>query len=353
MPSIPGLLLIVLFCTLAMLARRSGKFSELAFTFVLLATGTAAFAFPATFTAWGDFDLKQTITPFVQLILFGMGMTLTLTDFRRVLEMPRAVFVGMVLQYAVMPLGGLLCAWAFGLAPEIALGFILLGSCPGGVASNVFVYIAKANVPLSVTMTAVSTLLSPLMTPLAMKLLAGTAVPVPFWPMVGSILEMIVLPLAAGILILRYLPRLATWLTKVVPLLAMLGICIIIAVTIAVSRDDLADVGGVLLGAAACHNGIALLLGFYGARLAGLNTRDARTVSIEVGIQNGGMATGLAFNVLGSAKAALASAAFGPWSAFTSSALASWWRRSAQPEAVPAPTLNAVSLLSHDTSLPD
>lgn len=145
--------------------------------------------------------------------------------------------------------------------------------------------------------------------------------------MMLSIVEMIILPLAAGLLTYRYLPRLAARLTRVLPLLAMLSICVIIGITIALSRDELLHVGLALLGASAVHNALGYLLGYQGARLAGLEPRDCRTVALEVGIQNGGMATGLAFNVLHSAQAAMASATFGPWSAVTSSALASWWRR--------------------------
>lgn len=331
MPTTPGLFLIILFAALAVLARCGERFRGLSFTFVLLATASAAFTFPDAVTKWGEFEFKRTIAPFVQIILFGMGMTLTVRDFRRVLEMPRAIFIGSALQFAIMPVAGLLFARLFGLAPEIAAGLVLIGCCPGGVASNVIAFLARANVPLSVTMTAISTLLSPLLTPLAMKLLVGATVPIAFWPMFFSIIKMIILPLIAGLLIKHYLPRFAVMLARGVPYLAMLGICVIVGVTIGLSRDDLLAVGLVLLAAAACHNATGFLLGYYGARVSGLNVTDARTVALEVGIQNGGMATGLAFNVLHSAQAAMASAAFGPWSAMTSSALASWWRRQTPP----------------------
>ncbi len=330
-----GIALTCLFLALAAYARwgRAGWLHGLGFTFSVFAFGTAAMTFPSAFVSWGGFELKRTIVPLVQLILFGMGMTLTLEDFRRVLRMPWAVCIGFGLQYTVMPLTGFLCARAFGLEAEVAAGLILIGSCPGGVASNVIAYLARANVPLAVTMTACSTLLSPVMTPLAMKWFAGTYVPIAFLPMMGSILNMIILPLAAGIAICRYLPRLASALVKVLPFLAMLSICVIIAITIALSRDDLLRVGLALFAASAAHNAAGYLLGYQGARLLGLCPRDCRTVALEVGIQNGGMATGLAFDVLHSARAAMASATFGPWSAITSSALASWWRKRTADEA--------------------
>ncbi|MDA3923877.1 MAG: bile acid:sodium symporter family protein [Kiritimatiellae bacterium] len=332
MNPITGTLLTLIFASLAAYARwgKLRVLHGLGFTFSVFGFVAAAMTFPSFFISWGGFELKRTIVPLVQLILFGMGMTLTFEDFTRVLKMPKAILLGMALQYTIMPLVGFLCARAFGLTAEVAAGLVLIGSCPGGVASNVIAYLARGNVPLSVSMTACSTLASPLMTPLAMRLLAGTYVPIHFLPMMLSILKMIILPLIVGILIHRYIPKLAKLLVKVLPLLAMFSICVIIGITIALSRDDLLKIGFALLGAAACHNAIGYLLGYQGARLAGLEPRDCRTVALEVGIQNGGMATGLAFNVLKSAQAAMASATFGPWSAITSSVLASWWRKSEQ-----------------------
>lgn len=327
MPPLLGIPLVVAFTALAILTRRFRWLHGLGFTFSVFAAGAAALTYPAFFISWGGFEWKRTIVPLVQLILFGMGMTLTFEDFRRVLEMPKAVFIGFGLQYTVMPVLGFSFARLFGLEGEVAAGLVLIGSCPGGVASNVMAFLARANVPLSVTMTACSTLLSPLMTPLAMKLLAGRYVPIAALPMMGSILKMVILPLVVGILVHRYLPRLAVRLVKILPLLAMLSIALIIAITIALSRDDLLRVGLALFGAAACHNTAGYLLGFHTARMLRLSGRDCRTVALEVGMQNGGMATGLAFDVLQSARAAMGSATFGPWSAITASVLASWWRR--------------------------
>jgi BASS family bile acid:Na+ symporter len=326
-PPYVGIPLVVAFAVLALLARRAGWLHGLGFTFSVFAFGAAALTSPALFISWGGFELKRTIVPLVQLILFGMGMTLTFEDFRRVLEMPKAVFIGLGLQYTIMPVMGFSFARLFGLESEVAAGLVLIGSCPGGVASNVMAFLARANVPLSVTMTACSTLLSPLMTPLAMKLLAGRYVPIAALPMMWSILKMVILPLVVGIVIHRYQPRMATALVRVLPFLAMLSICVIIAITIALSRDDLLRVGLALLGAAACHNAVGYVLGFNAARMLHLSRRDSRTVALEVGMQNGGMATGLAFDVLHSARAAMGAATFGPWSAITASVLASWWRR--------------------------
>ncbi len=319
--------LIIIFAGLAFYAQRNKWLHGLGFTFSVFAFGIAAMAYPKIFISWGGFELKNLIVPLVQFILFGMGMTLTIDDFKRVLKMPRAIFIGFVLQYTIMPLSGFIFAAIFGLKSEIAAGLILIGSCPGGVSSNVINFLARANVPLSVAMTVCSTLLSPVMTPLGMKLLAGRYVPIEFWPMMWSIMEIVILPLMAGVIINKYFPRAASKMTKVLPFLAMFSICIIIAITIALSRNDLVEIGIALFLASVCHNTTGYLLGYYGSRLLGLNKIDSRTVAIEVGIQNGGMATGLAFNVLKSAQAALASAVFGPWSAVSSSMLATYWRR--------------------------
>jgi BASS family bile acid:Na+ symporter len=293
--------------------------------------------FPQAFISWGGFELKSAITPLVQVILLGMGLTLTFEDFRRVVTMPRGVILCCVLHYTIMPLGGWGFAHLFGLEGAVATGLVLIGSVPSGTSSNVIALLARANVPLSVTVTAVSTLISPLVTPFAMKLLAGADLDIDAGAMMISILKMIIAPLAFGLGLKRLFPDLARRLTGVLPTIAMFAICTIIGVTIALSREQLLTMGLAIFAACACHNAVGYLLGYWGGRLSGLNEIDARTCALEVGIQNGGMATGLAFNVLQSPAAALAAAVFGPWSAITSSALASWWSRRCKLGESPSP----------------
>lgn len=331
---VTGLIFMLFFTALTIYSIWKNKLVGLRFTFMTLVFGIAAFTFPTAFISWGDFELSKTISPLVQLILFGMGMTLTFEDFRLVLKTPKAIFIGVFLQYLIMPISGFLFAYLFGLTGAIAAGVILIGSCPGGVSSNVLVYIAKANVALSVAMTTISTLISPITTPLVMKILAGSYVKIDAMDMMFSILKMIIAPLILGLLIHHFLPAVAKKIVKGLPALAMLAICIIIAVTIAMSRNDILAVGLALFGAVVCHNAVGFALGYYGARVSGLKKNDARTVAIEVGIQNGGMATGLAFNVLKSAQAALGSAVFGPWSAISGTALASGWRQSKEKQTI-------------------
>lgn len=322
-----SLALFIGFTALAVSTRWIRLLHGLGFTFAVLAVGSLAVAHPPLFVSWADFDLKRTIAPLVQLVLFGMGMTLTFGDFRRVLTMPRAIGVGMLLQYTILPVVSVGFVTLFGLTGGAAAGLVLIGSVPGGTASNVVTYLARANVPLSVSMTACSALLSPFVTPILMKLLAETFLPIDALGMVRSILEMVIAPLVLGVLVHRYLPAIARVATRVLPVVAMAAICLIIGITIAVSRDDLMRVGPAIFGASIGMNLTGLALGYGCSRWLGLNRVDARTVAIEVGMQNGGLATGLAFGALQSPAAALGAAVFGPWSAISTSALASWWRK--------------------------
>ncbi len=334
LPPVRGIAAISGIAAWAVAARLSRRWHGLSFSLWVGAFVAAAMFFPAPFRSLGTFELKRLIVPLIQIIMFGMGTMLCLADFARVLQMPRAVMIGMVLQFSVMPLAGAGLAAAFGFPPEVAAGVVLIGSCPGGVASNVMTYLARGNVALSVTMTACSTLVSPVMTPLMMKLLAGRYIPIDVVAMMLNILQIVIVPIAAGLIanrILRALKLRGDWLDRLLSLVAMAAICVIIAIITALSRDQLLQVGFALIGAAVLHNGLGYSLGYGGASLAGLGESERRTVAIEVGLQNGGMASALAVNVLQSTDAALAPAVFGPWMNVSGSALASWWReRSAE-----------------------
>lgn len=385
-----GFILVASLAVLAVACMCHPTLKSVAFTAWVFVFVAASMVRPGAFGTWFGFDLKLLIVPLIQIIMFGMGTTLSAADFTRVLAMPWPVVVGIVLQYTVMPFVGFGLATAFGFEPEIAAGVILIGSAPGGVASNVINYLARCNVPLSVTMTAISTLISPVMTPLMMKLLAGTHVEVGFVKMMIDICNMILVPVVAGLVANRvlygrepFLQRCPTligmaaacvgaavgtgfvpasllgglksglmlggalvgivalarlvmdvwirgprnWMDRALPVISMTAICFIIAIITARSASDLRRVGAALLAAAMLHNLLGYLLGYWGARALRLNVVDARTVAVEVGLQNGGMASGLAMNTLQSAKAALAAAIFGPWQNVSGSILASWWRR--------------------------
>lgn len=399
---VTGAAVVILCVALALACMSHAALRRFAFTLWVLVFVAASMFFPAAFGTWFGRDLAILIVPLIQIIMFGMGTTLSGQDFARVLAMPWPVFVGMALQFTVMPLVGLSIAVVFGFPPEIAAGVVLVGSVPGGVASNLMAYLARGDVALSVTMTACSTLASPLLTPLLMKFLAGRLVPIDFWEMMVSILNMIIVPIVAGLvankilygrsawlqrngavaliaagcglaaaaallvgadalgavlpqaiadgflklrggivigllliaavaaakLVIRLLFRgPENWMDRTLPLVSMAGICLIIGVITSRSREELLSVGLALIAAAIVHNAIGYVLGYWCARAAGLHETACRTVAIEVGLQNGGMASGLAINVLHSPSAALAPAIFGPWMNVSGSMLATWWHR--------------------------
>ena len=304
------------------------KYGGIGFAAFILLTVVFAMCFPDICSHWGTFKTNQLIFPLIQVIMFGMGTTLGPADFARAFKMPTAVLCGMLLQFTVMPLLGFGLAKAFGFAPEIAAGMILVGAAPGGVASNVITYLAKGNVALSVTMTACSTLASPLLTPMWMSLLAGAIVPVNFWSMFESIIWMIVIPIAGGLIANEILKRLnwrGAWIDRVLSLISMVGIAIVLAIIVGESQKDLLSVGVWLIIAAIIHNGLGYFLGYWGAALCRLDESTRRTIAIEVGMQNCGMASGLAIKVLGSAQIALPAAIFGPWMSISGAMLAAWW----------------------------
>jgi bile acid:Na+ symporter, BASS family len=376
-----------LFCMLHPILK---KFAFTAWVFVAVA---ASMNYPAAFGSWFGFNLGILIVPLIQLIMFGMGTTLNVSDFSRVLKMPWPVVVGLILQFTIMPFAGLAIALLFGFEPEVAAGIVLIGSCPGGVASNLMTYLAGGNVALSVTMTSFSTLASPLMTPFLMKNLAGKFVPIDFVAMMLSILNMIIVPIIAGLIANRILyskkpiynktgPLLGialgclaiaillmiladlsfgvlqpirpgviigflligivslaklvvsiwlkgpeNWMDKTLPIVSMAGIVYIIAIITARSSEKLLTVGFLLIAAAIIHNFIGYILGYWISRVLKLNEKTCRTVAFEVGMQNGGMASGLAMSVLNSANAALGPAIFGPWMNISGSVLSTWWHR--------------------------
>jgi BASS family bile acid:Na+ symporter len=310
----------------ALSLQRSPTLSSLSFTLWILAFVTASMAYPDAFSAWNGFPLSDLIVPLIQIIMFGMGTALSVRDFALVLKTPWPVVVGFVLQFLVMPFCGWTLAHAFGFEGALAAGVILVGAAPGGVASNVVTYLARGNVALSVTLTACTTLASPFMTSLAMKVLAGRYVPISASEMMVSILKMVIVPIVAGLIVNRALHGRDAFLRRALPVVSMGGICFVIAIITALSREKLMQVGLALVAAVVIHNAVGYVLGYWGSRLAGLAEADCRTVAIEVGLQNAGMASGLAISALKSAEAALAPAVFGPWMNVSGSILASWWR---------------------------
>ena len=305
------------------------------FGIAILACAAVAFAFPSAFTQWGGVKLTSLVVPAIQVIMFGMGTTLSLADFVRVAKRPWAVATGVMLQFLVMPLVGFFLAKSLGFSGELAAGCVLVGSVAGGTASNVIAFLAKADVALSVTMTCCSTLLSPFLTPLAMKVLAGRFVEIDATKMMFEILKVVIIPIAAGgfvhWLFKGIFDRHKVVCDRVLSVLSMTGICYTILALTAPSRDTFASAGVLIIVAAIVHNTVGYASGYWLTWLVGrfvhLGEPEARTVAIEVGMQNGGMAGALAVGVLGSAVAALPANVFSIWMNFSGSVLASFWSR--------------------------
>lgn len=325
-----GPLVILLFVSLAIGVRGTNTiFKSFAFSIWIFASVSAAMFFPGYFLEVGGYRLSNLIVPLIQVIMFGMGTQLSLSDFKGVLKKPRGVLIGITCQYSIMPLVGISLALAFNFPAEVAAGVVLIGSCPGGVASNVMAFIAEADLALSITLTAVATMLSPLATPLLMDLLAGQFVPIDVFGMMLSIFNMIIVPIVLGLLFNRYLHGKIQWLDDVMPIVSMVGIAVIITIITAAGRDSLISIGWLLILAAVIHNALGYLFGYWGARAFGMEEDECRTVALEVGMQNGGMASGLAAEMGKIATVGLAPAIFGPWMNISGSTLANWWRRKA------------------------
>ena len=303
------------------------RLRQLAFTIWIFVSVAVAMYYPQYFQRAGDFEFTGLIVPLIQIIMFGMGTAMSLKDFAGVVKMPKGVFVGLACQFTIMPLVGLTLAWSFDFPAEIAAGIVLIGSVSGGVASNVMAYIAKANLALSITMTAIATLVAPLMTPLLMRLLANQFVPIDFVSMMISVAKIVLVPIVLGLLFNKAMHGRAKWLDRTMPLVSMAGIAVVLTIIVASGRDALLDIGLLLFLAAIMHNAIGYVLGYWGCRLIGLDEQSCRTISLEVGMQNGGLATGIAVEMGKVATVGLAPAIFGPWMNISGSALANWWRR--------------------------
>lgn len=385
-------LLVLATVAFAVSLRFSKNFRGYQFTAWIVAVVTAAMIYPAQFLHVGDFDMrnKWAMLIAIQLVMFGMGTQMSLRDFAGVAKSPRGVFVGIFCHFTVMPLVGFSLVKIFSFPPEIAAGVILIGSCSSGLASNVMAFMAKSNLALSVTVTAVTTMIAPIMTPLWMKLLAGTMVEVSFFKLMVEIIKIVLVPIGAALLhdylkhalprgrkiiyvitafaaawmlflifggwnflqsyfaegaltaialggfllsafiigvtyhaLTKYFPRLDNFM----PTLAIVGILYVTAMTTASGRDNLLKIGALLFLASALHNTAGYFFGYFLSRAAGLDKNSARSIAFEVGLQNGGMASGLASAMGKLGTVGLAAACFIPWMNFSGSVLANYWRK--------------------------
>lgn len=296
------------------------------FTLWILAAVAVGMCWPQWFLGYGDFKFTTLFVPILQLIMFCMGTTLSIEDFARVSEKPTGVGVGLVCQFTIMPLVGFALASVFGLPPEIGAGIVLVGSSPGGLASNVMAFVAKADVAMSVTMTAVATLVAPVMTPLLMKLLAGQLITVDAWGMMWSMTKMVLLPVMGGVIFHHAIYHRYRWMERLMPVLSMVGIIIMTVLTVARGRDNLFETGLLLMLACFLHTSFGLALGYLVCTLLRLDPNTRRTIALEVGMQNSGMAAAVAGTLQKVATLGLAPIVFGPIMNTTASAVANYWR---------------------------
>lgn len=260
------------------------------------------------------------------VVMFGMGMTLTFQDFKRVLQRPWEVLLGVVAQFLIMPLAAWFLVWLFALPPELAIGVVLVGTCPGGTASNVISYLARGDVALSVSMTMATTLLAPVVTPTLTWLLAGSWIEVSFTAMMISIAQMVLLPLLLGLTAHHFFERTVERILPVMPVVSVVTIVLLVGGVVALGAESLLDVGLLMAAIVVLHNAFGLVLGYGMARLFRLDSKKARTVSIEVGMQNSGMAASLAVLYF-SPAAAIPGAIFSVWHNISGSIVANYFAR--------------------------
>jgi bile acid:Na+ symporter, BASS family len=361
------------------------------YTFWIITAVCAGLIFPDFFLHVGGFDMrnKWLILIIIQLVMFGMGTQMSIEDFTGIRKSGRGVLIGLLGHFTIMPLTGFFIAKTFGFEPEIAAGIILIGSCSSGLASNVMTYIAKGDLVLSVTVTAMSTLAAPIMTPFLMKIFAGTMVEVHFFNMMMEIIKIVLVPLVAAMVhdvlknygkgaqrkitfitiisatclgivfffgnsfelvedsVAAHLLEITNFLCgafvvgslyhlvyknyakidAIMPYFSMFGIIYFTLVTTAAGRDNLIQIGFLLFIAAILHNGAGYFFGYWLSRASGLDKKKSQTIAFEVGLQNGGMASGLAGSMGKLATLGLASAVFSPWMNVSGSLLANYWRK--------------------------
>lgn len=291
------------------------------FALWILLFAVLAFYQPAWFL-----PLVNWIVPLLGLIMFGMGLTLKTEDFREVARRPLRVLIGVLAQFLIMPgLAWLLCQ-VLRLPPEVAVGVILVGCCPGGTASNVMTWFARGDLALSVAITAVTTVLAPLVTPALIWLLASAWLPVQFGALFMSILQVVLLPIALGLIAQRLLGVRVRHLVEVLPLVSVVSIVVIVAAVVAASQAKIAESGLLIMAVVVLHNGLGLALGYLAGKVFGLPLAQRKTLAIEVGMQNSGLGAALA-SAHFSPLAAVPSALFSVWHNLSGSLLAALFRR--------------------------
>ncbi|EYR79195.1 bile acid:sodium symporter family protein [Shinella sp. 838] len=273
-------------------------------------------------------DTFKQLTPYIVtllgIIMFGMGLTLSLDDFKEVARRPVDVGIGVAAQFLIMPIVAVILTMIIPMSPEVAAGVILVGCCPGGTSSNVMTYLSKGDVALSVACTSVTTLAAPIVTPFLVWLFASQFLPVDAMAMFISIVKVILLPLALGFLLQKLLPGMVKAAVPALPLVSVVGIVLIVAAVVGASKAAIASSGLMIFAVVVLHNGIGYLLGYLAARASGLSVAKRKAIAIEVGMQNSGLGAALA-NAHFSPVAAVPSAIFSVWHNISGALIANYF----------------------------
>ena len=293
--------------------------NHLSFPICAILISVIAIYFDEIFIAAAD-----SVVVMLALVMFLMGLTLSKQDFLRIREKPAAIFIGVLLQFSLMPLIAILLAYTLQLSNQLTAGMVLVGSCAGGTASNVMTYLAKGDVALSISMTIVSTLIGVIATPLLCEFYLSETVDVDGFELLQSILQLVFIPVLLGISVNSYATAYVSKIEKWIPKISMLLILCIIAVVVALNAERLSDIGGAIVIAVILHNSIGLACGFYFSRLFGFTLRQSQTIAIEVGMQNSGLGVALALQLF-APSAALPGSLFSLWHNVSGSILASVW----------------------------
>ena len=294
----------------------------LLFPVVAIVLSFIAYFVPDVFTPY-----KSGIIPLLGLVMFGMGVSLSLQNFLVLFKQPKIILLGLVLQFVLMPLSAYLITIIFGLPQELLIGMILVGSCPGGTASNVICYLAKGDVALSIILTTASTFLSVILTPVLTWLYIGEAIQVPVFDMMKMIFMVIFIPVVSGILLNHFLQSRLDWLRNIFPVFSMFAIVLIIAIIVALNNVQIQFIIFTLLLAVVTHNLMGLLIAYSITRYLGYSEKISRTLAIEVGMQNSGLAVALASKYF-PAIAALPGVIFSIWHNLSGACMASYWTSS-------------------------
>ncbi|MDS3861478.1 bile acid:sodium symporter family protein [Thermosynechococcaceae cyanobacterium BACA0444] len=289
------------------------------FLLVALSLSLLALGYPGLFTGF-----RAYIPQLLGLVMFGMGLTLEFKDFQGIWQKKSLVGIGVLLQFLLMPTLGWGLATLCQLPRDEFVGLVMVGACPGGTASNVITYLARANVPLSVVLTLTTTLLAPLLTPLLIYALARTKIDLALGPLMGSVFWIVLFPLLDGLILRRLLRRRLEPILAIFPAISILLIALIIATVVGQNQAQILQLPLMVILAVVLHNGLGLLLGYWGARLFQMPEADCRTVAIEVGMQNSGLGVALATQFV-NATAALPAAIFSLWHNISGITLANYW----------------------------